>query len=552
MDKLILKYALQNAVKYNGKANPGAILGKVLAEREELRNQRKEVLEHITKIVNEVNNLPADEQLKRLNELAPELLEKKEVGKKQLPELKGITKNPVFRFEPNPSGALHIGHVVNVLLMSEYAKKYKGKFIVRIADTDPEEIDVEAYKLVIDDIRWLTNIDFKTYIQSDRMDLYYMYATRLIKEHYAYVCKCRQDEFKSTSDRMMECPCRSNSVEKNLIEWRKMLDEYMDGDAVVRLKTDMRHKNPAVRDFPLLRINTTEHPKQGKKYRAWPLYNFSVTIDDIEMGITYIIRGKDHTVNTERQKYIYNYLKANLPVFHHIGRINFIGMRVSKSATRDEIKQGKFTGWDDPRLPFVMAFKRRGIRPEAFVRYTHELGPSVVDKVVEYEEFMKMIYSFNRDVIDRKANRYFVIFDQKKIKIKNAPKMSVKAPLHPEISRWFARKRKFKTSDEFYADEDIKKGKMYRFMHLFNFKDNAFISKDHDPKLNAQMIDWLPVSDDLVNVEVVMPSNEIKKGLGESNLRMVKVNDIVQFERKFFARCDRKEKEKIVFYFAHK
>jgi glutamyl-tRNA synthetase len=552
MDKIILKYVLQNAVKFNGKANPKAILGKVLQEREDLRNHMEDVKKHIDKIVKEVNALSLDEQKKRLESLAPELLEKKEIVEKRLPELKGVRKNPVFRFEPSPSGPMHIGHIVTFLLNSEYVKKYKGKLILRLADTDPDNIYVPAYRMLVEDAKWLAGINFKTYTQSDRMDLYYMYAVRLINDGYAYVCKCSQEEFKVCVDEKEGCRCRGKDVEHNLIEWRKMLEHYNDGDAVLRLKTDMQHKNPAIRDFALFRINTSEHPRQGKKYRVWPLYNFSVAIDDMEMGVSYIIRGKDHTVNTDRQKWLYEYLQRDLPIFHHIGRINFTGLRVSASETRRLIEEGKYSDWDDIRLPFVRAYKKKGISREAFVKYVYELGPSKTDKVVDYEDFIKKIYAFNKEVIDRKANRYFVIFDKKKIKIKNAPKMRVKAPLHPEISRWLARKRKFKTSDEFYVDDDIDNRKMYRFMHLFNFKNKSFVGKDFDAKLNAVLIDWLPVSDDLVNVEVVMPSNEIKKGIGESNLRKVKEGEIVQFERKFFARCVRKEKEKLIFYFTHK
>lgn len=106
------------------------------------------------------------------------------------------------------------------------------------------------------------------------------------------------------------------------------------------------------------------------------------------------------------------------------------------------------------------------------------------------------------------------------------------------------------SSTEFYVEDNVKKG-IFRFMHLFNFKDLAYLSEAYDQKLNAKLVHWLPVSNNLVNIEVLMPDKTLKSGLGEPTLKTLKEGAVVQFERKFFARFDRKEKDVYVFYFTH-
>jgi len=153
-------------------------------------------------------------------------------------------------------------------------------------------------------------------------------------------------------------------------------------------------------------------------------------------------------------------------------------------------------------------------------------------------------------MLDPIANRYFFIEDPKKIKIKNSPGINAHAPIHPDHPEKGI--RKIKTTDEFYIQDNLEKDQIYRFMHLFNFKNLEFISQDLDPRLDAKMIHWLPAAKDLVNVEVVMPDASVKKGLGEPLLKDVKINEVVQFERFAFCRLDKKEKNKLIFYFTHR
>lgn len=553
MKEDILRIALENAVKYGGKCDAGSIIGRLLGKNPKLKEKIKDVAKDVNKIVHEVNKLSLDEQKNRLLLIDPHALDEKEVikEKKTLPELKNVGKNPVFRFEPSPSGRLHLGHIYVLLLNSEYTKRYNGKLILRIADTNAEKIEPEAYKTHVEDAKWLTGMEPDVQVQSDRMEIYYNYAEKLLKAGHAYVCRCSSEDFKKLIDNKEACQCRDNSIKVNLKEWEAMHRTYKEGDGVVRIKTDVKHPNPAVRDWPAFRVVLSEHARQGKKYRVWPLMNFSVAIDDIEMGLTHVIRGKDQIVNMDRQAYIFNYLKIKIPEYVHVGRINFDGVELSKTKTAEAIKAGKYSGWDDPRLPLVRVFRRRGIKPEAFVKYVTGVGPSKVDKVVNYEEFMKEIYTYNREIIDKEANRYFFIINPKTMKIKNAPKMEIKASIYPGREDAKSMTRKFITNDEFLVDDNVD-DKTYRFMHLLNFKNKTFLSKEHDPNLKAKLIDWLPNSKDLVDVEVLMNDGNILKGKGESNLKQLKTGDMVQFERKFFARLDSKEGNKMTFYFTHK
>jgi len=557
---LILKYALQNAIKFNGKASQGAIIGKVFSESPELKKKAKEISRQIQKIVKEVNSLKIEEQVLKLEKLAPELLKKKKKQeKKELPELKN-TKKVIMRFEPSPSGALHIGHAYVLALNYAYCKKYKGKLILRIGDTNPANIYPDAYKLIEKDAKWLTkNAISKVVIQSDRLDIYYDYAEKLISMGKAYVCTCDPDSFRELISKKTTCPCRNLSVKEHLQRFDKMFGEYGEGDAVVRIKTDVAHKNPAMRDWPALRINEHEHPRTLNKYKVWPLMNFSVVVDDIELGVTHIIRAKDHADNAKRQEYIYNYLNKKIPQTIFVGRINFEDLKISASEIRKLIEYGKYTGWDDIRLPFLPALRRRGYQPEAFIRYALDVGISLNDKTTNEKEFFKSLNSFNKNIIDKKSNRYFFIQEPKETIIENSPKQEIKINLHPDFQK--RGKRTFKTKDKFYITtedyNELEESKLYRLMDCLNFKKIknklVFHSLDYTEykEKGKKIIHWLP-KEKSVDVEVLMPDNAKVEGFGENSLLKLKQGDIVQFERFGFVRLDKKDKNKLRFWFCHR
>jgi glutamyl-tRNA synthetase len=560
-EKLITIHALHNAIKFSGKATAGAIIGKMLQEQPALKKDMKGLAKKVHDITKKINKLTLAQQQTQLKKLKPSMLKKKKT-KKRKQELPAFTntKNVVMRFAPSPSGPMHIGHAYALALNSTYAKKYKGKLILRIEDTNPDNIYEPAYSMLPHEGRWLTNNNIdKVIIQSDRLKLYYKYAEQVIKLGKAYVCTCTQETFKKKRNAKKACPCRNLSPNENIIRWKKMFTTYTPGQAVVRIKTDMQHKNPALRDWPAFRINTTTHPRTGMQYRIWPLMNFSVTIDDIETKITHIIRAKDHADNAQKQAYLYTHLRKKPPKTMFVGRINFEELAISTSQTRQKIEDKKYTGWDDIRLPFIAALQRRGYQAQAFTTYALAIGISKNDKKVTGKDYFTTLNAFNKDIIDKKANRYFFIEHPQKITISNAPQQTIHINKHPDYPK--RGKRTFATEKEYYVSKhdlhNLQQGKLYRLMDCLNFKktknDYVFASQEYQAYKNkgTMIMHWLPVSKKLVHVEVMMPDASTIKGLGETSMNTLKPGDEIQLERFGFCKVDKLKKEKVFLWFTH-
>ena len=392
-------YALKNALAYKGKAQQGAVISSLFNEGLK-KNEVKKFVKDISKIINEVNKLSLEEQEKEFEKLKGKTSQRK--VREGLEELPNVKKGKVvMRFAPSASGGFHIGHAMTLGMIYVYIKKYGGKLYVRIEDTNPENIYKPAYKMIEQESKWLTNGIAEIIIQSERMNLYYKYAEQLIKKNSAYVCTCSGDDFRKYVKEKKDCPCRKLNIKENLERWEKMLDKkgFKEGEAVLRFKSSggMKNKNPAMRDFPLARINLKEHILQKKKYRVWPLMNLAVTVDDIELGMTHIIRGKDHRDNAKRQEMIYNVLGKKFPWTGFLGRLHIKGLKLSASQITKDIKSGKYSGWDDKRLPTIVSLKKQGYKPQAFWRFSEQVGLSETDKTIDKEEYFKLLNAFNRD-----------------------------------------------------------------------------------------------------------------------------------------------------------
>ncbi len=390
-DKKIRGYALKNAITYEGKAQQGSVISALFNEglkKEDMKTYGKKISE----IVKAVNLMTPDEQKSEFEKVKDLLSEREE--REGLPELPNAGKGVVMRIAPSASGPMHLFHGVNASLSFDYVREYGGKFYVRIEDTNPENIDPKAYKMIEEDAKWLTKDKAIVAIQSDRMELYYKYAEKLIKKGAAYVCTCSSEEFKELAENKKDCPCRDLKDQSE--RWKKMFKGFKEGEAVLRFKSDMKHKNPAMRDFPLARINETSHPRQKKKYRVWPLMNLAVSVDDIEMKMTHIIRGKDHRDNAKRQELIFETLGKKYPWTGFLGRYHFKDMEISTSLFRKEIESGKYKGWDDPKLPTLISLRKQKYRPEAFWKMAEHIGLSEVDKTLDKKDFFKLLDEFNK------------------------------------------------------------------------------------------------------------------------------------------------------------
>jgi glutamyl-tRNA synthetase len=574
LEELIRKFALLNAIKHDGKAQTGSVIGKVLAEKPELRTKVKEITALVNKIVDEVNNIPLNEQKRLVEENWPQLLVREKIEEeKKLPPLPNVNKYPkvVTRFSPNPDCVLHLGSARAIVLSYEYARMYDGKFILRFEDTDPKQKKpvLEFYDRIREDLAWLECKPDEEYIQSDRIPIYYEYAEKLLEGGNAYVCICQPQIFREKILAKKPCPCRELPPEDHMERWQRMLNGgYNEGEAVVRIKTDLNHPNPAVREWPALRIIDVEkfpHPRVGSKYRVWPLYNFACGLDDHLMGVTHIIRGKEHLTNMVRQEYMYRHLGWEYPEAIHYGRLKIVGAHLSKSKIVQGVREGIYKGWDDPRLATFAALRKRGITPGAIKRLIIDVGPKTSDVILSWEN----LYAYNRKILDPEVNRYFFVPNPIQLTVRGVPKtFTVKVRLHPEHPERGFREytiRTFETSALFWISrEDLKNltvGKAVRLMELFNVKiekvevyavEASFLSETYEDakRMNAPLIHWVPIGEDMP-CRVVMPDATIIGGVAEKACRSLKPNDIVQFERFGFVRIDRVE-EKILAYFAHK
>jgi len=401
-------------------------------------------------------------------------------------------------------------------------------------------------------LEWLGINPDEIIYQSDRFEIYYDYARQLIEKGAAYMCTCDGATFKELKDNCKACPCRDNSVEENLELWDKF-DTMDAGDAVLRVKTDINHKNPAIRDWVAMRLVDETHPRLGNKYRIYPMMNFSVAVDDHLMGMTHVLRGKDHLANSEKQKYLYDHMGWDLPEFIHYGRLKMEDIALSTSKALEGIENGTYSGWDDPRLGTLRAVARRGIDPRTIYNLITEIGVKMADSAISW----KKIYGLNRNLLEPIANRYFFVEDPQLIEVKDYAdgEVVIERPLHADHLDRGNRLLPF-DGKAYLAKDDINDG-IFRLMDAVNVDisgdDVTYHSTSFEDArdLKARIIQWVPVKDN-VKVTIVMDDASLKTGLGESALCDLKVGDIVQFERVGFARLDEIKDDELIFYYAHK
>lgn len=376
------RIALRNSILHGGKSVPSSIISNSMADPE-LKKQREMIIKLAPKISEEINSLSLEEQKGLAESLGADTEKHAKEQREGLPELPNKKPNGEFmelqghvvtRFAPNPNSRLHLGSSRPLILNGLYAKKYNGKFILRFDDTDPElkVPNKDAYKWIEEDCEWLGFKPDLIIYASDRLEIYAEKAYEMYKNGGAYICTCSSEEWKKLIDQSKPCPCRDIHDEERWIRFR---DEMKQGEAVLRIKTSLSHKNPAIRDWPAMRIKESiNHPRVDKTQRLWPLYNFASAIDDHDFGITHIIRGQDHIVNTERQEYVFKFFEWDMPIAIHHGRLSIEGMLMSKSKIAEGIKSGEISGWDDPKVATLESFRKNGIDPQTIVKIMEKMG----------------------------------------------------------------------------------------------------------------------------------------------------------------------------------
>ena len=422
---LIRHLALQNSYQYDGKGQAGSVISRIMGSRADLRQHGKFIAPLVGKEVAKANAMAQKDGLDAVREIleneAPELLEKKvhtrREGLPDLPNLDG--RKPVLRFAPNPNGPLSFGHSRGLVINGQYAKELDGELILRFDDTDTtvKPPMLEAYDSIPEQQEWLCGFPaHRIVIASERMDKYHEYADKMLEGGFGYVCTCSAESFREFRVSKQECPCRGNSVDENLELWRKMNDPegFQPGEAVLRVKTDMTLKNPALRDWPAARIQTNPHPRVGDKWRVWPLLDFQSAIEDYLQGVTHIIRGKDLMDSTRKQTLLYAHFGWEYPETVYWGRVKVHEFGAfSTSQMKRDIADGIFDGWDDPRLPTLSALSRRGIKADSLRAFWVELGLTQKDISVP----LSTLYSHNTKAIDARAPRLAFVRNAYPIKL---------------------------------------------------------------------------------------------------------------------------------------
>ncbi len=550
---LARKYALQNAVHHGGKADAKAVMGKMLAEQPDLRSRVREIAPEVEAVVREVSALDPEAQRAELEAIAPELLERKEAKQAEFPPLPGAEEGKVVvRLAPYPSGPLHIGNARAFVLNDEYAKRYQGRLILAFDDTigsEEKPILPEAYDQVREGLEWAGITVHEVVYKSDRIPMHYKWAENLIRTGRTYVCECTSDEVQALRKEMKACPHRAQDVDETFAMWRAMLDGgYGSGEAVLRLKTDLAHPNPAFRDRVLFRVSEREHPRVGTRYRVWPLLEFSWAVDDVLLGITHVIRGKDLVIEDAMEEAIWDALGVEArPRFVHFGILRFKDIELSKSRYRREVDAGRLTGYDDPRTWSLQSLRRRGFRPAALRRFVLSFGLSLTDIEVAAET----LYAENRKLIDKEANRYFFVPDPVAVEIEGLPPVEVvRPPLHPDFPGRGERTLKVEPRVHVAAEDFAKlQGTEVRLKDFCNVvldRKARFVSMENR---DIPKIQWVTHG---VTTHVVMPDGAEARGLSEPAVASLKVDDVVQFERFGFARIDHVSSAEVRACFAHR
>jgi len=572
---------LKNAIEFQGKPNKKAVMGKLMAQRPDLRSQTKEINPLLDDIIQEISKLSIEQQIEKVLQLDPHALDKKESKEEEkiLPDLPNIKnfKKIVMRLAPYPSGALHIGNARMVILNDEYVKRYNGELILFFDDTigSPQSLRdspkakyviSEAYGLIEEGLKWLGVKYSKVYYKSERLEIFYEYCEKLINDNIAYVCFCPADVFREKYKKQQRnCPHRDQSIEKNLKEWKNMLHKkYSEGEAVVRLKTGMNQKDPALRDQILMRISEAEHPRKGKKYIVWPMLEFSWSVDDYLISVSHILRGADLVKEDFIENFIWDHFNWKKAEFLHYGRIKFPEMKLSKSEARNNIQKGHYQGWDDPRTWSLQSLRKRGFKPEAVRETLLDLGMSLSGIIFDVD----WLYSKNKAIIDEISDRYFYVENPILIEISKIPFLEYCAeplllPSNPDKgNRKIKGKAKKGKIYIFISERDAEKLKpkdIIRLKDLMNIEIDSLDLKNKKVKANYyslelnrdfSIIHWVP-KDEYINISILKPDGTISKGYGEINLLSIPLNKPVQFERYGFVNPIERDNNELFCYFTH-
>ncbi|MBP85787.1 MAG: glutamine--tRNA ligase [Planctomycetaceae bacterium] len=331
------------------------------------------------------------------------------------------------RFPPEPNGYLHIGHAKSICLNFGLAEQFGGKCNLRFDDTNPTKEEQEYVDAIKDDIRWLGfDWEDREFYASDYFEQLYDWAVQLIQAGKAYVCDLTGDEireFRGTlTEPGKESPFRNRPVEENsdLLE-RMRAGEFANGEKTLRAKIDMASANVNLRDPVIYRILHAHHHRTGDEWCIYPMYDYTHGESDSIEKVTHSIC----TLEFENHRPLYDWFLENLGIYHpqqiEFSRLNVTYMVTSKRKLLDLVKEGRVSGWDDPRMPTICGLRRRGYTPEAIREFCRAVGVTKFDGVTQIVELENSL----REDLNKRALRVMAVLKPLKVVIENYPEDQV-------------------------------------------------------------------------------------------------------------------------------
>jgi len=542
-EKDAYRYAIKNAFLHEGKADIGAVVGKIKALDKDA--DLKTAMPKIVEAVRKVNSMSFPEIEKEYRKFEGDYELKAPEKKEGLKEIE--IERAITRFAPNPNGPFHLGNARAAILSFEYAKKYSGKFILRFDDTDPKvkKPIKNAREIYLEDLTWLGCHVDEVHFASDRLNLYYNYMRQTIEMGKAYVCNCDSEDWKKLIIKQIACECRDKEPKEHMQLFEQMMSHKLkEGDAVLRVKTDLNHPDPSVRDWWAAKIvDHVEHPNPNAKDRhLWPSYNFASAIDDHELEITLIIRGQEHEQNRTKQEFLYRYFGWTYPKAFHFGRIKLEGMVLSTSRIKEGIEAGIYSGWDDINLGTIRALRRRGFVPKTITQIIVEIGTKSSDTTIEFNKLADL----NRKNLVGQFQSIEFIQDPIILEAAFCPEMEVDGQVLARGTQRFLVPKK--------EIEKTNVGTVVRLKNAYNVKLTSktdivataeFVGTQ---KLDTPVMAWLVEGRD---VEVVMPKKQQAFGIIDQDIEL-KEGEIVYLERFGYARVDKATDRRVTVWFAHK
>lgn len=330
----------------------------------------------------------------------------------------------VTRFPPEPNGYLHIGHAKAITIDFGLAREFGGRCHLRFDDTNPSREEQEYVDSIQEDIRWLGwDWGDNLFYASNYFDKLYEWAVHLIRHGKAYVCDLTPDEVREHRGTLTEpgrnCCFRERSAEENLDLFTRMKNgEFPDGSRTLRAKIDMAHPNINMRDPVLYRILRATHHRTGDNWCIYPTYDYAHGQSDAIEGITHSIC----TLEFEAHRPLYDWFIENLPVEHkphqyEFARLNINYTVLSKRKLLTLVTGGHVSGWDDPRMPTLAGFRRRGFTPSAIRNFCESVGVAKANSTVD----LAFLEECLRDDLNKKAPRKMTVLKPLKLVIENYP-----------------------------------------------------------------------------------------------------------------------------------